>query len=298
LAKVVIDSTGDGDLLPYAGAGFDTDIDPCLRIANLSLSYWIDNVHYMKADDFRKTNPQKWGELVRELMQKGGHPFFMRSNLKGQENIVWVHPRYATSSQTDVEELTRVEFLGREKMLLTHDFYKKYIPGFEDSFLVLSGPQLGTRGARRVHGEYMVTSKDLLSNEPFEDTIAIFPDLDRGDASLAHPNTYIPYRSLLPKGIENMLVGCRAFSSDQEANNFFNLIPHCVAFGEAAGTAAALSISQGVRVRDVDFSSLRKRLIAQNVPLPDAYPAKYKRNIKKSVEVYEAPMFGERRPPK
>jgi hypothetical protein len=140
----------------------------------------------------------------------------------------------------------------------------------------------------------MVTSKDLQSNEPFEDTIAIFPDLDRGEASLAHPNTFIPYRALLPKGVDNMLVGCRAFSSDQEANNFFNLIPHCVAIGEAAGTAAALSISQGVRVRNVDFPSLRKRLIAQNVPLPDAYPAKYKKGAKECITVYEPPMFGER----
>jgi hypothetical protein len=292
MAKVVIDSTGDGDLLPFAGAGFDVDIDPDIRIANLSLCYWIDNVNFMKVDDFRKTNPQRWGELMRDLMQKGGHPSFMRSNLTGQENIVWVHPRYANSSQTDVEELTRVEFLGREKMLLTHEFFKKNIPGFEDSFIVLSCPQLGTRGARRVHGDYMATAKDLLSNEPFEDTIAIFPDLDRGEASLAHPNTYIPYRSLLPKGVENMLVACRAFSSDQEVNNFFNLIPHCVAFGEAAGTAAALSLSQGVSVRNVDFPSLRKRLIAQNVPLPGAYPNKYAKKAKGPVSVYEAPAFG------
>jgi hypothetical protein len=298
MAKVVIDSTGDGDLLSYSGATFDVDIDPGLRIANLSLSYWIDNVNFMKADDFRKTKPGKWTELMQELMQKGGHPFFMRSNLKNQENIVWVHPRYATSSQTDVEELTRVEFLGREKMLLTHEFYKKHIPGFEDSFIVLSGPQLGTRGARRVHGDYMVTSKDLLSSEPFEDTIAIFPDLDRGEASLAHPNTFIPYRALLPKGVENMLVACRAFSSDQEVNNFFNLIPHCIAFGEAAGTAAALSISQGVSVRNVDFPSLRKRLIAQNVPLPGVYPVKYKKGAQESVAVYAPPVFGERVPQK
>jgi hypothetical protein len=292
MAKVVIDSTGDGDLLPYAGAAFDVDIDPRLRIANLSLSYWIDNVNFMKADDFRKINPQKWDELMRELLQKDGHPFFMRSNLKGQENIVWVHPRYATSSQTDVEELTRVEFLGREKMLLTHEFYKKNLPGFENSFIVLSGPQLGTRGARRVHGDYMVTAKDLLSNEPFEDTIAIFPDLDRGKASLAHPNTYIPYRSLLPKGVENMLVACRAFSSDQEVNNFFNLIPHCVALGEAAGAAAALSISQGVSVRNVNFPFLREQLIARNVPLPGVYPATYKKVSKDPVAVYESPAFG------
>jgi hypothetical protein len=293
MGRVVIDSTGDGDLLPAAGATYDVDIDPSLRIANLSLCYWIDNVQFMKVDDFRKTNPQKWGELMQDLMKKGGHPFFMRSNLKGQGSVVWIHPRYANSSQTDVEELTRVEFLGREKMLLTHEFFKKNIPGFEESFIVLSSPQLGTRGARRVHGDYMVTSKDLLSNEPFPDTIAVFPDLDRGKASLAHPDTFIPFRSLVPKGVENMLVACRAFSSDQEVNNFFNLIPHCVAIGEAAGTAAALSIQQGVSVRNVDFSSLRKRLIAQNVPLPDAYPAKYAKRAKGSVAVYEAPAFGE-----
>jgi len=296
MAKVVVDSTGDGDLLPAAGATFDVDIDPRLRIANLSLCYWIDNVKFMKADDFRKTNPKRWDELMQELMQIGGHPFFMRSNLKDQENVVWIHPRYANSSQTDVEELTRVEFLGREKMLLTHEFFKKHIPGFENSFIVLSSPQLGTRGARRVHGDYRVTSKDLLTNEPFADTIAVFPDLDRGKASLAHPNTFIPYRCLLPKGVENMLVACRAFSSDQEVNNFFNLIPHCVAIGEAAGTAAAISVKQGVSVRNVDFPSLRKQLIKQNVPLPDAYPARYAKKSDEPVAVYEAPAFRERVP--
>jgi hypothetical protein len=89
-----------------------------------------------------------------------------------------------------------------------------------------------------------------------------------------------------------MLVACRAFSSDQEANNFFNLIPHCVAFGEAAGTAAALSAKMGTTVRAVDFGELRKRLIAQNVPLPGAYPEKYKREATGPVAVYEAPSFG------
>ena len=101
-------------------------------------------------------------------------------------------------------------------------------------------------------GDYMVTLPDLNTNGPFEDTIAIFPDLDRGDASLKYPLTFIPYRSLLPKGVDNMLVACRAFSSDQPANNFFNLIPPCIAMGEAAGAAAALSLSQGVKANGSD----------------------------------------------
>ena len=137
--------------------------------------------------------------------------------------------------------------------------------------------------------------KTCFPDEPFEDTIAIFPDLDRGEASLAASEHLYPLSFAVPKGVENMLVACRAFSSDQEANNFFNLIPHCVAFGEAAGTAAALSLKQGVSVRNVDFQSLRKQLIAQNVPLPDAYPEKYAREETGPVSVYEAPTFG--RPP-
>ena len=99
---------------------------------------------------------------MHELMKKGGHARFLQKQPEETGKIVWIHPRYACSSQIDVEELTRVEFLGREKMLLTHDFFKKNIPGFENSFIVLSCPQLGTRGARRVHGDYMVTSKDLI----------------------------------------------------------------------------------------------------------------------------------------
>jgi hypothetical protein len=295
MAKVVIDSTGDGDLLPFTGAGFDTDIDPNIRIANLSLCFWVDGVNVQKLEDFRRGNPVRWRELMGELVKMGGLPGFFRSNLKNQESIVWFHPRYACSSQIDVEELTRVEFVGREKMLLSHDFYKKNVPGFENSFIVLSGPQLGTRGARRVHGDYIVTELDLNNDDPLEDTIAVFPDLDRGELSIKHPLTYIPYRSLLPKGVDNMLVACRAFSSDQTANNFFNLIPHCIALGEAAGTAAALSLDEGVDVRSVDIKALQKQLKAQKVPLPGNLRQNDKTSLAEAY-IYRTPAFGAPRP--
>ena len=91
-----------------------------------------------------------------------------------------IHVKY------DVEELTRVEFLGRKEMLITHDFYKKHIPGFEKSFIVLSNSQLGTRGGRRVVGEYVVTEKDMKAKEPFKDTIAVFPNVDRKNSLNVH----------------------------------------------------------------------------------------------------------------
>jgi hypothetical protein len=268
LAKVVIDSTGDGDLLPYSGAGFESNIDPTLRIANLSFSYWIANVDLKKYQDFRNTHAKELAEQMREIRKQGGHASFLTSNLKDQEGLVWVFPRYANSSQVDVEELTRVEFLGRKEMLISHDYYKKNVPGFEKSYIVLTNPQLGTRGARRVVGEYMLTEKDMNSNKPFEDTIAVFPDVDRGNDSLKYPLTYMPYRCMIPRKVNNLLVACRAFSSDMVANNFFNYIPHCIALGEAAGIAAAQAISGGVDLRKIDIRALQASLKKQGVILP------------------------------
>ena len=268
LAKVVIDSTGDGDLLPYAGADFESLIDPTLRIANLSFSYWIANVDLKKYQEYRNSHQKEVAEQMREIRKAGGHAGFMASNLKNQESVVWVFPRYANSSQVDVEELTRVEFLGRKEMLISHDYYKKNFPGFENSFIVLSNPQLGTRGARRVVGEYVVSEKDMNTSDPFEDTIAIFPDVDRGRDSIKYPVTYMPYRCMIPRNVDNMLVACRAFASEAIVNEFFNLIPHCIAFGEAAGTAAAQSISSGVDLRKIDIKALQAGLKKQGVILP------------------------------
>ncbi|MGD9143528.1 MAG: FAD-dependent oxidoreductase, partial [Dehalococcoidia bacterium] len=100
-------------------------------------------------------------------------------------------------------------------------------------------------------------------------SIAIFPDLDRGQESLDHPLMYIPYRALLPKNVDNMLVACRAFSSDMHVQEWFNLIPHCIAFGEAAGTASAMALQAGVGIKNVDMKALQKQLEKQGVPLPD-----------------------------
>jgi hypothetical protein len=268
LSKIVIDATGDGDLLPFTGADFKSDIDPTLRIANLSFSYWIANVDLKKYQDYKKTHAKELAEELREIRKQGGHAGFLTSNLKDQESLVWVFPRYANSSQVDVEELTRVEFLGRNEMLITHDHYKKNIPGFEKSFIVLTNPQLGTRGSRRVVGEYILTEKDMNTNVPFEDTIAVFTDVDRGQESLKYPLTFMPYRCMIPRKVNNLLIACRAFSSNAVFNNFFNYIPHCIALGEAAGIAAAQAISSKVDLRKINIKALQASLKKQGAILP------------------------------
>jgi hypothetical protein len=263
LAKIVIDSTGDGDLLPYAGAEFETHIERTMRIANLSFSYWIDNVDLKKYEDYKKSNAKELSAKLGELKKLGGKSGFLTSNLKNQEHVVWCFPRYANTCQYDVEELTRVEFLGRKEMLITHDFYKKNIPGFEKSFIVLSNMQLGTRGGRRVVGDYVVKKEDMNLKSQFNDTIAIFTNLDD-----KNPLMYMPYRCLIPRNVDNMLVACRAFSSDAVINDSFNLIHHCVSLGQAAGAAAAQAVNAGVDVRKVDIRALQATLKKQGVVLP------------------------------
>jgi hypothetical protein len=269
LAKVIIDGTGDGDLFPSAGATFDTDMDPTLRIAHLSLCYWMGGVDLKKALEFRHGQPQKYQEMMREVVKAGGHPNFMPSCLKNQDSVTWSHPRYPALDQCDPEVLTSVEFEGRKKMLITYDYFKKNLPGFEKAFIALTSPQLGTRSARRIHADHMLTEKDIATDTVFKDTIAIFPDLDRGQESIKHPNVHVPYRSLIPRGVENLLVSCRAFGSDQLAQNFFNLIPHCIAFGDAAGVAAALAVKNHCSVRKINIEELQDKLAKANVPLPD-----------------------------
>ena len=86
-------------------------------------------------------------------------------------------------------------------------------------------------------------------------------------SSITNPLVRIPYRALIPKGLEGLLVACRGFSSSDEANLYWNLIPHCMCFGQAAGAAAAIAANDGVGVRSVDYGKLRDNLITQKVIL-------------------------------
>jgi hypothetical protein len=268
LAKVVIDSTGDGDLLQPAGAECDTRMVPGLRIASFAFPFWIGNINMKKLEDFRASQPKKYDELMQDLKSQGGAAFYLKDLVKCHDGIIWFHPFFPSMNQSDIREINRVELEGRKKMLLSYDFYRNHVPGFENSYIALSSPQLGTQGGQRVIGEYICTAKDMTSDEVFQDTIAIFPNNDNGEISAKHPNVCIPYRALVPKKIDGLLVACRAFSSEYQFNEYFNLIPHCIAFGQAAGTAAALAVEAGIQPRKVNYITLQKHLTNQGVKLP------------------------------
>ena len=267
LGKVVIDCTGDGDLLPWSGTETEDNIGR-LRIKHLCFGFWIGGVEFRAFDRFMSSKPDEYTALKNELYDKGLYVGFFRGMLKNQEHTAWFHPHFTAECQTDVEEMTRMDVAGREKAVQTWELLKAKAPGFENSYIQLTCPQLGTTGGRRLIGEYSVREADLRPEQPFEDTIAIFPNNDRGAESLQYSKIYIPYRALVPKKTEGLLVACRAFSSDDIANNGFNLVPHSMCFGHAAGIAAAIAAEKNISVRDVPYAELRQKLLEGGAILP------------------------------
>jgi hypothetical protein len=270
MGKIIIDATGDGDIFVRAGAEFDAALSNKRRTAWLSSNWWMANVDIKKYDEFRKGQPEKCKELNEELVKLGGYAFFFKGVLKNQEGVLWYHsmqPQAESTDAMDVEQLTRVDVKARKRTMITHDFVRKYMPGFEKCFIMQVAPQLGTQGGRRVIGEHTLTLEDIKADRTYEDTIAVLANNDLAEISAKHPWLNVPYRCLVPKKVDGLLVACRAFSSEDDINEYFNIIPYCLIFGQAAGTAAAMAVKKGIEPRKVDYKALQKNLLKQGANL-------------------------------
>jgi hypothetical protein len=270
LGKVVIDGTGDGDIMASAGVPYEDYFKPGMRAANMALVWRFGNVDFDRSCEFQETNRQEYNELMADLRKLNGG-FHVIPIASPRKDVVWFNNRVPGMSTTNVDNITSVEVNMRKVLRTTHEFFKKNIPGYENSFILDTASQVGTRGGRRMIGEYVYTHQDMISGTVFPDTIAVFPntnnapvDIPRGESTRG----YIPYRCLLPKKVDNLMVGCRAFSSDMVANDTYNWIPHTIALGEAAGTAAALAVKAGIQPRAVEYATLQKQLLKQGVLLP------------------------------
>ncbi|MNI57443.1 FAD dependent oxidoreductase [compost metagenome] len=149
--------------------------------------------------------------------------------------------------------------------------------GFEDAYLQTTAPQIGVRESRRVVGEYMLTAEELLSACKFEDGIArgTYPvDIHNpnGEGTVIKylkPGEWyeIPFRCLVPKRIENLLVGGRPVSATHEAHSAIRVQPIAIALGQAAGAAAALCVQSGELPRELDVCVLQNALKEQGARL-------------------------------
>ncbi len=266
LGKVIIDGTGDGDLLPSAGADYDGKWEETSRSTMLALVFRLGNCDYQGLCDFQEANRERWQELMKEMMEVAGTrlaPFPTPRN-----DVLWVNNWIPGLDCTNVEDLTTLEVEMRKIMRKGHKFLKENVPTFENSFILDTASQTGTRGARRLTGEYMVTKDDFKTSKKFDDTIAVFPHIGAPGESGPVRHVYIPYRAVVPVKTDGLLVAGRSFSSDTSVNNMANLIPHCVAIGQAAGTAAALAADKGIQPRKVAVKDIQKTLLKQRAVLP------------------------------
>ncbi|MCX7777385.1 MAG: FAD-dependent oxidoreductase [Armatimonadetes bacterium] len=310
LAERVVDCSGDGDVAAYAGAPFEVGWDEKGGYNQaVSLDFVLANVDWHKF----QSSVKRWYNYLQEIafkaVEKGVLSKLVETGYLGplpgrqpegcEVYVCSAHSRNCRT--TDAEDLTRIAIEQRRQMREIVEFYRKYVPGFENCRLVYSAPMLGIRDSRRIIGEYVLTAEDIVLARKFEDAIArdthgfdihnptdlphikhthlkepkepavCFPSEEKAgmyDAYLRPGEYYeIPYRCLVPLNVENLLVAGRCLSSTFEAQSGARLIFTCMTMGQAAGTAAAISIRKNVTPRQVDVQALRAKLIEQGVRL-------------------------------
>lgn len=200
---------------------------------------------------------------------------FIGVALPRSNEILTVAPRIENVDPNNVENISMSELEGYSQIKGVMDFVRNYMPGGKNARIVASGNHIGVRETRHIYGDYFLKGDDLINAKQFDDVIAIASyhlDIHSPDGKGLKPYRrtpvfQIPYRSLLPKGIEGVLIAGRCVSADHEALSAIRVIPISAAEGQAAGTAAALAVGKDITPREVNIKELQKKLIEQNVEL-------------------------------
>jgi hypothetical protein len=285
-ADAFVDASGDGDVCALAGADYE-DMHTSGAVQSLSTLFRLANVDVERAAQTAK--PELWA-LMRAAAASGE---FRLPRLEGSwhrtpyAGVVMIHmTRIPNVDATDPWALTRAELEGRRQVREYHRFLRQRVPGFEDSVVVGTSPSIGVRESRRVIGDYQLTREDVLGARRFDDEIALCgaPIEDHGAGGgtdwryVADGGVYgIPYRCLLPAGVEGLLVAGRCFSATHDAHASARSMATCMAMGQAAGTAAAMAADGGITPRDLGTDALRARLLGDGVLLDPLEPAEVAR---------------------
>lgn len=251
-AKAVIDCTADADVAMRAGCACDD------QTHDVTLRVMLQGVDKAKVAAFEKAEPGRYAAAVEEA--KG----LNAGNLLG---VGALHMKDVDVGSAAA--LTDAEVTTRRDAFRSLAYLKEHMPGYENARISETLHQIGVRLGRRIEGEYVVTHDDVVSSRHFDDGIARLGAYLLGYALYGVPGLDydIPYRCLVPKAIDGLLVAGRCISCDYEAGNSLRLIVPCFATGQAAGVAAALAVEAGVPLRTVDVPKLRERLLAQGVHL-------------------------------
>ena len=281
-ADIFIDGTGDGDLAARAGAPVEYGRTEDGLAQPMTLCFRVGGVATERMPDREEIN-----RLYREAQVRGEIDC-------PRDNLLWfpsVHPGFIHFNTTrvikrravDAWDVTAAELEGRRQMHQVVAFLRKHVAGFENAYLSHSAAQIGVRESRRIIGDYVLTEDDVLSARKFDDGICRgnYPlDIHNPAGSgtvikrLPPGTSYeIPYRSLLPRGLVNVLVASRCLSATHEAHGSLRIMPIVIAVGEAAGTAGAICTKEGLAPRELEPEALRKQLRRQGANLRREEPA-------------------------
>ena len=267
-ARQIIDATGDGDIAHWAGC-------PTIKstpLMPLTMHFRIGNVVPVK-------ETKELGKKVLIEAHKEGRlanfygPGIMFAFAKDE---VYVHATRIPADATNAADFTRAEIQGRKDAWTIFNEWKTKVPGFENSYYIMSGPFIGVRDTRRIVGLNMLTLEDLQKTTRHDDAIATgcwFIDIHPPESTTDKPFTGsgfqpkpydISYRTLIPQKVSNLLVAGRCHSASSEAGASSRVTATAMALGEAAGTAAALAVKANAEVGTFDGVKVREALAKQN----------------------------------
>jgi FAD dependent oxidoreductase len=246
LGDVIIDATGDLNVAASAGADFIQGqyiVTTVFRLANVDTD---------EAERFEYEHPEEHKKLDREARRILGGAWDMWWLKTPIPGVIWCNcPHMPNYDGISPEDLTAAEYDGRDRMMKLYHYAKANLPGFKNSYMLGAAEQVGIRQTRLLRGEYVVTKDDVVNRKHFEDTVCRGRDY------------YTPYRALLPKKIDQLIIAGRHYSAEPAAQKMSREIPPCMVQGEAAGVAAALSLQANVSLREVDASAIQKQMRAQ-----------------------------------
>lgn len=295
--KFVIDCSADADVVAKIGAPFVKGRESDGALQPVTLFYRIGGIDYaalrswMKANrDLLKDSPSDeeiesnrtlaflgLSDLVKQAMETGEYPAdaaprILMYQLPKDGQIAVNCTRLQGIDGTSVDDLTRAEVLTRRQAWQIHRFLRKHVGGFENAYIIDTGVQVGIRETRRIIGDYTMQETDVLESRKFADGIACGtfaidihpPDGKQQIFTGSGRAVYeIPYRSLLPQGVDNLLVAGRCISATHHAFGSIRVMATAMAVGQGAGTAAALAVRQQVASRKIDTDEVRALLLQQ-----------------------------------
>lgn len=278
-ASRIVDASGDAEVAWAAGCALEMPTAQ-RRVQPLTTTFRVGGVG----------EPAPTAELHRLMGEAHDSGDYELPRLEGSAHYTVIPGVYHTNvtrvsgiDPTNPWAATAAEIEGRKQTQEYTRFFKDRVPGYENSYLLNTSVWAGTRETRRLVGEYVLGKDDVLEAREFDDAIALcgapIEDHDGGAGTIwlyvasgedGKPTgrTYgVPYRCLVPKEIEGLIVAGRCLSATHDAHASARSIAQCLSYGHAAGAAAALSVSSGKSLRDIDTDLLRTKLIEDGVIL-------------------------------